>query len=77
MIRYYARRTPSIPMGRPHVVVGKDPSIHELARIFQMCREFRLGHQFGVVQTLQQAYEVVGAHSQDFTVRLFPKDVSV
>ena len=24
-VRLFARRTPSIPMGRPHVVVGKEP----------------------------------------------------
>ena len=74
MIRHYARRAPSIPMGRTHVVVGKEPSIHELARIFQMCREFRKGNKFEVVQSLEQAYEMVGAHPEDFMVRLYPED---
>jgi hypothetical protein len=63
-------------MGRPHVVVGKDPSIYQLARIYQMCREFRLGHRFEVVQTLREAYKMVGASPKDFTVHLFPKDVA-
>jgi len=36
MVRSFARRRPSIPTGRPHVVVGKFPAIYGLARIFQM-----------------------------------------
>jgi hypothetical protein len=76
MIRNFARRAPSIPMGKPHVVVGKDPNIHELARIFQMCRKYRLGHRFEVVRTLGEAYKLVEARPKDFTVRLYPKDVT-
>src|SRR5215469_11520730 len=37
MVRYFARRRPSIPMGRKHVVVGTEPHIFGLARVFQMC----------------------------------------
>src|SRR5262245_56821220 len=37
LIRSYARRPPSIPMGKAHVVVGKEPHIYGFARIFQMC----------------------------------------
>src|SRR5262249_36169197 len=59
LIRGYARRNPSIPVGRTHVVVGKEPSIYGMARIFQMCREF-LGEKFQVVRTLQEAYDVAG-----------------
>jgi hypothetical protein len=36
-----------------------------------MCREFVHG-EFEVVWTLQEAYEMIGADPQDFTVRLFP-----
>jgi len=54
MVRAYARRSPSVPMGRPHVVVGEAPSIFGLARIFQMCREYVHG-EFQVVHTLEEA----------------------
>jgi len=71
-LRLLARRTPSIPMGRPHVVVGKEPAIFGLARLFQMCREFRQKEEFEVVHTLEEAYEMVGALPEDFTKRIFP-----
>jgi hypothetical protein len=38
-VRGFARRKPSIPMGRPHVVEGEEPVIFGLARVFQMCGE--------------------------------------
>ena len=66
MVRSFARRRPSIPMGRTHVVVGKEPVIYGLARVFQMCGEF-LGNQFDVVWSLEEAYDVVGARPEDFT----------
>jgi hypothetical protein len=76
LITNFARRAPSVPMGRTHVVVGKEPRVYQLARIYQMCREFRLGHRFEVVRTLREAYKIVGAGPKDFTVHLFPKDGS-
>ena len=75
MVRSFARRRPSIPMGRTHVVVGKAPVIYGVARIFQMCREF-LGDQFDVVWSLAEAYEIIGARPEDFTQRLFPEDLA-
>jgi hypothetical protein len=66
MVRGFARRAPSIPVGRPHVVVGKDPVIYGLARVFQMCGEF-LGNQFDVVWSLEEAYDMVGVRPEDFT----------
>jgi hypothetical protein len=66
MVRSFARRRPSIPMGRTHVVVGKEPVIYGLARVFQMCGEF-LGNQFDVVWSLEEAYDIVGERPVDFT----------
>jgi hypothetical protein len=71
-VRELARRTPSVPMGRPHVVVGREPVIFGLARLFQMCREFRQTEEFEVVHTLEEAYELVKASPEDFTKRIFP-----
>ena len=48
------------------MVVGKEPVIYGLARVFQMCGEF-LGNQFDVVWSLEEAYDVVGARPEDFT----------
>jgi hypothetical protein len=56
-------------MARPHVVVGEAPAIFGLARVFQMCREFRHG-EFEVVLTLEEAYEMTEARPEDFTQRL-------
>jgi len=76
MIRRFARRPPSIPLGRPHVVVGKEPAIYGLARIFQMCREALggqvQGHQFEVVHSLKEAYDILRVSPEHFTQRIFP-----
>jgi hypothetical protein len=66
MVRSYARRQPSIPMGRKHVVVGMEPAIFGLARVFQMCSE-AIGSGFQVVHTVEEAYGIVGVHPEDFT----------
>lgn len=65
-VRYFARRSPSILIGRKHVVVGKEPHIFGLARLFQMCRK-SMGSEFQVVHLLEEAYKLVGARPEDFT----------
>ena len=65
IVRGYARRRPPVPMGRPHVVVGKAPAIFGLARIFQMCREDVHG-EFEVVHTMEEAYKIVKVRPEDF-----------
>jgi hypothetical protein len=72
MVRSFARRCPSIPTGRPHVVVGKFPFIYRMARLFQMCGE-SAGCEYEVAQTLEEAYVIVGARPEDFTVCLLPE----
>ena len=74
-VRLLARRSPSIPMGRPHVVVGKEPAIYGLARVFQMCREHVHG-LFDVAHTMEEAYAMVEVRPEDFTERLFPKEMA-
>ena len=66
MVRRFARRPPSISMGRKHVVVGTEPVIFGLARVFQMCGE-SIGSEFQVVHTLEEAYSFVGVRPEDFT----------
>jgi len=69
MVKGYAQRNPSVPMGRPHVVVGEEAGIYGLARLFQMCREHIYGH-FDVVHTLEEAYKICEVLPEDFTQRL-------
>ena len=74
-LRSLAWRKPSVPGGRPHVVVGKVPVIYGLARQFQICGE-SVGKELEVVHSLEEAYGIVGAHPEDFTQRLFPERVA-
>lgn len=75
LVRGYARRTPSIPTGRPHVVVGKEPAIYGLARLFQICRE-SISNEVEVVHTLEEAYEIIGVRPEDFTRHVFPRKLA-
>ena len=66
-VRGFARRRPSIPMGRKQVVVvGKEPHIYGLARLFEIWGDCN-GEQFEVVHSLEEAYDIVGARPEDFT----------
>jgi hypothetical protein len=65
-VRGFALRKPSIPMGRPHVVVGTEPVIFGLARVFQMCGE-AIGSEHQVVHSVDEAYDIVGVQPWDFT----------
>ena len=71
-VRSLGCRLPSIPTGRKHVVVGKEPHIFGLARVFQMCTD-SIGSECQVVWSLKGAYDIVGARPEDFTQRLFPE----
>jgi hypothetical protein len=71
-IRERAFRDTAVPGGRTHVTVAREPSLFGLARMFQLCRDF-CGEQYQVVHSLEEAYEIVGAHPEDFTQRLFPE----
>ena len=74
-IRDAAFRDPAVPGGRAHVTVAREPSVFGLARMFQLCRDF-FGEQYQVVDSLEEAYGIVGARPEDFTERLFPKDLA-
>ena len=73
LVRAFARRRPSVPTeGRKHVVVGKEPNIYGLARLFQICGD-NVGTDYEVVHTLEEAYKVVEVRPEDFTERLYPE----
>ena len=66
-VRSFARHRPaSVPMGRRQVVVGTEPHIFGLARVFQSCGD-AIGSEFQVVHSVEEAYEIVGVHPEDFT----------
>ena len=67
LIRSFARRPPSVPMGKKHVVVGTEPVIFGLARMFEMCGEGGGNDAFEVARSLQEAYDIVGVCPEDFT----------
>ena len=74
-VRNFAHRGPSVPLGRKQVVVGKERHIYGLARVFQICSE-SMGAEVEVVHTLEEAYDIVGAHPEDFTQRLYPETMA-
>ena len=57
------------------MVVAKDLSVFGMARMLQLYRDF-MGGQLQVVRSLQEAYDMVGARPEDFTQRLFPKEMT-
>jgi hypothetical protein len=65
-IRSFALRTPAVSEGRPRVEVAKEPSIYGLSRMFQLYRDF-VGGQCEVVHSLEEAYDMIGVHPEDFT----------
>jgi hypothetical protein len=73
-VRDFAHRAPSVPGGRTHVLVVKDSLIYGLGRMFEMSRDS--GGQFHVVQSLKEAYEIIGVRPEDFTERLFPMELA-
>lgn len=73
-VRGFGRyRPPAIPMGacphcgelRKQVVVGTEPHIFGLARVFQMCGE-PIGSEHQVVKTLEEAFEMVHEKPENF-----------
>jgi hypothetical protein len=65
-IRSFALRAPAVPEGRTRVEVAKEPSVYGLARMFQLYRDF-MGEQYQVVHSLEEAYDMIGVHPEDFT----------
>jgi hypothetical protein len=74
-VRSFGRhRPPAIPMGacpvcgdaRKQVVVGTEPHIFGLARVFAICAD-AIGSEFHVVHTVEEAYKAVHVYPEDFT----------
>lgn len=67
-VRFLAHRIPSIPMGRPRTWCLEN-------FVFQMCRE-QVDGWFHVVHTMEEVSAMVEVRPEDFTKRLFPKEMA-
>jgi hypothetical protein len=74
-IRAVAAARPAIPGEKPRVVVAPRPAQYGLSRMYEMCRD-SMGVQIQVVQSMDEAYELLKVTPQDFTQHLFPEDVA-
>jgi hypothetical protein len=70
-VRALAATDPAVPAGRPRVVVAPQPAVFGLSRMFELLRDSMEG-QFHVVQSMDEAYDMLKASPQDFSHRLFP-----
>ena len=65
-VRKLAQNSPALPEGSLRVVVAPAPVIFGMSRLFQITRDGMQG-TLHVVQTLQEAYGVLGGESFEFT----------
>jgi len=74
-IRAFAATSPAVPGERPRVMVAPQSALYGLARMFELHRD-SMGVQVQVVQSLDEAYELLKVTPGDFTERLFPEEVA-
>jgi hypothetical protein len=57
------------------VIVAREGALFGLARLFELSRD-SMGGQLKVVQSMDDAYNLLKVAPQDFTERLFPDHVA-
>lgn len=57
------------------VLVAKAPALFEHLRMVELTRNW-MGGQFELVESLDEAYRLLGVHPEDFSERLFPKKLA-
>jgi hypothetical protein len=60
---------------RPSLLVARQPAIHEQARMIELTRNW-MGRQVEFVESVDQAYRILGVRPEDFSERLFPKTLA-
>jgi hypothetical protein len=75
-IRALASTGPAVPGEGARILVAREPALYGLARMFELYRESMGGKLQTVVQSLDEAYELLKVTPQDFSERLFPEDVA-
>jgi hypothetical protein len=73
-IRAFAATSPAVPGERLRVIVAPQPAQYGLSRMYEIHRD-SMGVQVQVVQSMDEAYELLKVTPQDFTERLFPDNV--
>jgi hypothetical protein len=72
VVRALAATAPAIPLGdRLSVIVARERALFGLARLFELSRN-SMGGQLKVVQSMDEAYNLLRVAPQDFSERLFP-----
>ena len=66
---------PSIPGERLCAIVAKQPTLHEHFRVLELTRDWMGGH-WELVDSMDEAYGMLGVRPEDFTERLFPKKLA-
>ena len=69
--RILAVSDPTVPPGRPRVIVAKQDVMYGLSRMFELILD-SMGGQLHVVRSLNEAYGLLGVNSEDFLQRLSP-----
>ena len=76
VVKALAATAPAIPLGgRLSVIVAPQPALFGVARMFELSRD-SMGGQLKVVQSMDEAYNLLKVTPQDFSERLFPDDVA-
>lgn len=75
-IRTLALSDPIAPGEGPRVIVASKTALFGLARMFELYRDSSGGKLQTVVQSLDEAYDLLKVTPQEFSVHLFPEDVA-
>jgi hypothetical protein len=72
-IRALAATDPAVPVGRPRVVVAREPAMYGLSRMFELTRDSMNGN-FHVLREIDEAYAMLNVTAEDFSQHLSPQD---
>jgi hypothetical protein len=75
-IRELAASGPAVPGGRSEVIAASRPVVYGVARMAELLRDSMGWQQLEVVQSMDEAYELLEVSPQDFTQRLFPETIA-
>ena len=74
-VRALAKTDPAVPVGRPRVIVAREPAMYGLARMFELRRD-SMGGQLHVFRSMHEAYDLLKVTPGDFSQRLFTEDLA-
>jgi hypothetical protein len=74
-VRSLVKQAPLIPSGRPRVLVVNRIIVYSLARMFESART-SMGVEFHIVWSVDEAYAMLRVGAEDFSQRLFPRNLA-